>query len=346
MEVVSDPGTLLAASPGVTAAPTLDVPSWAWAALGVVLIGMIAIDLFAHRGDRVDSRRRAWMWSIIWIAVALAFNVAIAVWFGRAPAEQFLGAYLLEKSLSVDNLFVFIVIFAALGIPREEQHRVLMWGILGALVTRGLFIGLGAAAIARWHAVAYVFGGLLILTSLKLLLPHAKHSQNRLLGWLERHLPWTQTLHGHRFVAKVDGRWVATPLLLALLAIELTDIVFAIDSVPAAFAVTKEPFLVYSSNVFAILGLRALYIVLAASLVGLRYLRFGLAAVLAFAGVKMIGSQWFTVPPLLAVAVIVGCIGIAVAASVVANRRDKERTRSSARRAIPHAPAADPSSSR
>jgi tellurite resistance protein TerC len=302
----------------------IDVPVWAWALLGTLLLVFISIDLIAHRGDTPESRRSAIVWSAVWIAVALAFNLFVALQFGRAAGEQFLAAYLLEKSLSVDNLFLFIVIFGELRIPRTEQRRVLTFGILGALATRCLFIVLGAAAIQRWHEVTYVFGALLVITAIKLLrTPEETEGPPRALVWLERHLPWTRELHGHRFITRVNGRLVATPLLIALIAIEVTDVIFAIDSVPAAFAVSQDTFILYSSNVFAVLGLRALYIVLASALHGLKYLRFGQAAVLAFAGAKMLLASWVKLSPLASVGVIATCIGIAIAASVIGARRER-----------------------
>ncbi|CAN5702647.1 TerC family protein [soil metagenome] len=303
----------------------LDVPLWSWVMLGCVMAAMIAIDLFSHRGDHVDSRRRAVVWSCVWIGVALLFNLYIAIHFGAEAGERFLGAYLLEKSLSIDNLFLFIVIFGALGIPKAEQHRVLTWGVIGALVTRGAFIAVGSVALHRWHALTYVFGAILVVTSLKLLAAPSKGSEkHKLLGWLEKHLPWSPQLDGHKFITRVNLKRVATPLLLALVAIELTDVVFAIDSVPAAFSVTDEPFLIYSSNIFAILGLRALYVVVAGAVADLRYLRFGLAAVLAFSGIKMLASSWLEIPPLVAVGVIVVCIGTSVIASLLARRTPAE----------------------
>jgi tellurite resistance protein TerC len=297
---------------------SIDVPMWAWPMLGVLLLVFIAIDFIAHRGDHTDSRRSAIIWSLIWIGVALAFNAFVWVRFGTEAGEQFLAAYMLEKSLSVDNLFLFIVIFAQLRIPHSEQRRVLTLGILGALVTRFVFIFLGAAAIQRWHEITYIFGALLVITAVKLLkAPDESEEAPKSLLWLERHLPWTRQLHGHKFIARINGRLVATPLLVALIAIELTDVVFAIDSIPAAFAVSEDVFILYSSNVFAVLGLRALYIVLANALHGLQYLRFGLAAVLAFAGGKMLIASWVKFPPLVSVLVIATCIGIAIVASVV-----------------------------
>ncbi len=304
----------------------LSVPWWAWGVLALVVLVSVSIDLFAHRGDHVDSRRRAVMWTLVWVVVALAFNLFVYARFGAAPAQEFLAAYLLEKSLSVDNLFVFLLVFGALRIPAAEQRRVLTWGIFGAIVFRGLLIFAGAAAVQRWHALTYVFGGILLVAAIKLLRQKTEaDGESGIVRWLEAHIPWTRALHGHRFIVTIAARRVATPLLLALLAIEVTDIVFAIDSVPAAFAVTEEPFLIYSANLFAILGLRALYIVLAAALADLRYLRFGLAAVLGFAGAKLLAASWVKLPPLVSVAIIAACIAVSVVASVIANRRDAAR---------------------
>lgn len=302
--------------------PDLVVPAWAWALLAGVMLLLIAIDLFAHRGDRVDSHKRALVWSAVWIAAAVGFGGFVAAWFGAGAAEQFFAAYLLEKSLSVDNLFVFVVIFGALGIPPSEQRRVLSWGIIGALVTRGAFIALGTAILHRWHEVTYVFGAILVVTAVKMA-RGGDGSASRLVPWIERFLPWTPERSGHRFVVRRGGRWLATPLLLALVVIELTDVVFALDSIPAAFAVSEEPFVIYSSNVFAVLGLRALYVVLLGALVGLRYLKYGLAAVIAFAGAKMLAAPWIHVTPLVSVAVIGVVIGGSALASVIASRRER-----------------------
>jgi TerC family integral membrane protein len=321
------------------------VPSWAWPVLAVVMVSLIGCDLVAHRGDRCGTRRGALAWTAVWIAVACAFGVVIWLTLGGAAAQQFFGAYLVEKSLSVDNLFMFVVIFASLHIPPTEQRRVLTWGILGALVTRGAFIVAGAAALARWHWATYILGAILVVTAVKLLgeqaaspsparsparprLDFPEGPEQKVLGWLERHLPWTRRLRGHRFIARVGARHVATPLLLALVTIELTDVVFAIDSVPAAFAVSTDPFIVYSSNIFAILGLRALYNLLAGPMQSLRYLRYGLAAVLVLAGGKMLLSRWVELPVWLMIGLIVLFIGAAALASQLFARA--ERTRSSA----------------
>jgi tellurite resistance protein TerC len=306
---------------------SLVVPAWAWALLAVLLLLCLAIDLIAHRGDHVDSRRRALAWSVAWIGVAVGFGAFVTLQFGSEVGEQWFAAYLLEKTLSIDNLFLFVVVFGALAIPRTEQRRVLTWGIIGALVTRAVFIVTGTEALERWHWVTYVFGGILLLTAVKLAREPAGHAgRPRSLDWIARWLPSTPSLHGHRFIAKVDGRRLATPLLLALIAIELADILFAVDSIPAAFAVTEDRFVLYSSNVFALLGLRALYVVLDHGLERLRYLKVGLVLVLGFAGVKLIAAPWIHVSPLISVAVIAVVIGAVVVTSLSSGgARDRSR---------------------
>ncbi len=318
------------------------VPAWAWALLAGLLVICLVIDLVAHRGDHVDSRKRALLWSLGWIAVAVSFGVFVTVAFGGQAGEQWFAAYLLEKSLSIDNLFLFVVVFGALAIPRTEQRRVLTWGIMGAVITRLVFIVTGAAALQRWHWITYVFGALLVFTALKLARePAGAHAEKpRSLTWISRWLPSTPTLHGHHFVTRIDGRRVATPLLIALIAIELADIMFALDSIPAAFAVSEDRFILYSSNLFAILGLRALYLVLEDALQKLRYLKLGLVGVLGFAGGKLLVAPWLHVPPLASVAVIAVVIGAVVAASLAASARDRSRSRST--RAVPPAPLRDP----
>ncbi|MEO6773548.1 MAG: TerC/Alx family metal homeostasis membrane protein [Kofleriaceae bacterium] len=293
------------------------VPPWAWVLLAILLAVCLAIDLVAHRGDRVDSRRRAIAWSVAWIAIAVGFGVFVTIQFGGELGEQWFAAYLLEKTLSIDNLFLFVVVFGALAIPRSEQRRVLTWGIAGALVTRAGFILAGTAALERWHWVTYGFGAILLLTAVKLAREPAGHAAKpRSLAWISRWLPSTPELHGHRFVVKQGGRRLATPLLIALIAIELADIVFAVDSIPAAFAVTENRFVLYSSNVFAILGLRALYVVLEQGLEQLRYLKVGLVLVLGFAGAKLLATPWVHVPPMISIGVIVVVIGTVVIASL------------------------------
>jgi tellurite resistance protein TerC len=294
------------------------VEPWMWGVFAMVVLSLVGVDIAIHRGDRVDSPRRALLWSLVWIGAALAFNAGVWAVLGAEPAEEFLGVYLLEESLSVDNLFVFLLLFRELGVPHAHQRRVLIWGILGAFLTRGVCIAVGVAVLERWHWLVFVLGGLLLLTALRML----RHDDGqpagagKLVGWLRRRLPISGHLSGSHFFVRQGGRWLGTPLLLALVAVELTDIVFALDSVPAAFAVTDRSFIIYSANVFALLGLRSLFVVLASALTRIRYLRFGLAGVLALAGIKMIASRWVHVPALLSVGAIALCIAAAVLASL------------------------------
>ena len=302
----------------------MHIPTWIWAIFWAVVLVLIVVDLLAHRGRHGESHRAAVIWSGVWVAAGLLFNLLVWRVFGGQAAQEYLAAYFIEKSLSLDNVFVFLVIFRSLGIPAKAQHNVLFLGIFGALVFRALFIFLGAAALERWSWVAYVFGAILLFTAWRVFREDPSQQQeNKAVRWLAHRLPVTHEMHEKKFIVRLaDGRRVATPLLLALLGLELTDIVFAVDSVPAAFAVTQDTFILYSSNAFAILGLRALYLLLAGTVGQLRYLHYGLAGVLAFAGLKMVLEPWLHVAPLLSVAIIVVLIGASVWASVHAKRRD------------------------
>jgi tellurite resistance protein TerC len=292
--------------------------------MGAVVLLSLAVDLVVHRGGRGLGRTQAIGWSAAWIGLALAFGGWVAVQFGREAGEDYLTAYLVEKSLSIDNLFVFLVVFARLRIPTSDQQRVLRWGILGALVTRGAFIAAGTALLAAWHGVVYVLGAFLIFTGIKTAREHGTEDtrgEGKIIPYLRRHLPFTPQLYCHRFMVVENGRRVGTPLLMALLVIEMTDVVFAVDSIPAVFAISQEPFIVYSSNVFALLGLRALYIVLANLLADLKYLRYGLAAILVFAGGKMLTGPLFHVPHVVSLITIASILLVAIVPSVVAKRR-------------------------
>ena len=305
----------------MTSAP-LDVPAWAWLLFAGIVVGSLLLDLWVHRGGRGLSRAQAIVWSVAWISVALLFAVGLGLKFGMNAAVEFVTAYAIEKSLSVDNLFLFIVIFGRLRIPEAEQHRVLFWGILGAFATRAAFIAAGTALLSVWHPVVYVLGAFLLYTGIKTAREHVDGGgEGRFLPFLRRHLPLTPRLAGHRFFVVEDGRRLGTPLLLALLVIEATDVVFALDSIPAALAVSEAPFIVYSSNVFAVLGLRALYLVLAHALIGLKYLRYGLGGILAFAGLKMLTSTFLPIPHVVSLLVIVALMVGAILPSVIARRR-------------------------
>jgi len=296
-------------------------PFWVWATFAVVLGVLLAVDLIVHRGEHSRSRTASIIWTVVWIAVGLLFTVFVGMVLGSARAHEYLGAYLIEKSLSLDNLFVFLVIFKSLRIPQVEQRRVLSWGIFGALAFRLVFVVVGVAVMEKFHWVRFVFAAILIVAAVRLLRPHgAGGDDSKVVRWLSRHVPVTADVHGPAFFVREAGRRVATPLAVALAAVELTDIAFAVDSVPAALAISDSTFVIYSSNAFAILGLRSLYVVLEHLLGRLRYLQFGLAAVLAFAGVKLIISEWIHMPPLLSVDIIAVCIAAAVLASLHARR--------------------------
>jgi tellurite resistance protein TerC len=298
-----------------------------WIAFIALVLGLLIVDLLVHRKKLVESKRSAIVWSLGWIALGLGFSLFVWKAYGSRAAQEYLGAWLIEKSLSLDNLFVFLIIFRSLSIPEGEQRRVLFWGIFGALIFRALFIFAGVEALARWHAVVYVFGAILLITAVRVAIEDpSRQRESSLVRWFSRRLPISPAVDGPHFFVRYQGRRVVTPLMVALISIELTDIAFAVDSVPAALAVSHEPFIVYSSNVFAVLGLRALYIALAHVISELRYLHYGLAAVLAFAGLKMIiPDSWVHVPPLASVAIIIVCIGIAVAASLRARSRQRRQ---------------------
>lgn len=305
-------------------APALDVPWWAWAAFAVVVVVSLGFDLVMHRGDRAMGRRAALLWSCAWIAVSLAFAGWVGLQFGRDTMLEFLTAYLVEKSLSVDNLFVFLVVFARFGIPRAEQHRVLFWGIVGAFATRAAFIAAGTALLARWHFTVYVLGAFLVYTGIKTFRTHASREgakESRLLTLLERHIPLTRRLADHRFTVVQNGRRLATPLLLALVAIEATDVLFAVDSIAAVLAISQTPFIVFTSNVFAILGLRALYLLLADLVADLRYLHFGLGGILVFVGAKMLTSSVIHLPHWASLAITLAILIAAVVPSLIVRRK-------------------------
>ncbi len=297
----------------------MEITIWTWIAFNAFVLCMLAIDLGVfHRNAHEVTVREAGTWSAVWVALALTFNVGLYFAWGSEPALQFLAGYLIEKSLSVDNIFVFVMLFSYFAVPAKYQHRVLFWGILGALVMRGVFIGVGAYMLEQFHWVMYLFGAILVLTGIKMARRVEAYdpSTNPALKLARRWLPLTDTYHGPRFWVKEGGKWVATPLFLVLLLVEVTDLVFAIDSIPAIFAVTKEPFLVYTANVFAILGLRSMYFLLAGIIHRFVYLNYGLAAVLVFVGIKMLLMDVYKIPIALSLAVVAALIGGAILLSL------------------------------
>lgn len=303
----------------------MDAPLLAWIIFGAIILASLAIDLgIVQKEHHAVKLKEALIWSAIWISLALLFNLGIYFWKGSELALQFLTGYVIEKSLSVDNIFVFAILFRTFAVPAEEQHGVLFWGILGALIMRALLIATGTELISRFHAILYVFGAFLVFIGIKLFLQKDEemHPEDNLMVRLFRKfMPITPQYHGSKFLIKEGGRWVGTPLLLTLVAVEATDLVFAIDSIPAVFAVTRDPFIVYTSNIFAILGLRALYFALAGSLEKFRYIKHGLSAVLVFVGIKMLASHYYKIPIGIALGVIVTILTVAIVASLYADRK-------------------------
>lgn len=298
-----------------------------WAVFIALVIVFLIVDLlFVHKEDEVISTRDAIRWTLIWIALALLFSGWVWWEFGGGKALEFLTGYLIEKSLSVDNLFVFILVFNTFAVPAIYQHRVLFWGILTAIVLRAAMILGGAALIARFHWLIYVFGAFLVITGLKLALRDSEVEPHPERSWsfrtLRRIVPATASYHGHAFFVRVAGRLVATPLFLALAMIEISDVVFALDSIPAIFGVTLDPFIVFTSNIFAILGLRSLFFAVARMMDRFAYLEVGLSAVLIFIGAKMLASDLVHVPPLVSLAVVVLLLGGSMGYSVWRSRRE------------------------
>ena len=298
---------------------------WFWIAFNVAVLAVLAIDLLGfNRKAHTPSTREAAIWSGVWIALSLAFNALIWRWQGAAHATEFLAGYLIEYSLSVDNIFVFVLIFARFSTPPKYQHRVLFWGILSALVLRGVMIGLGTQFVARFSWAFYVFGALLVFTGAKMLFEKEHKPEdaedNAMIRFVRRILPITGETKGPHFLVREGGRWMGTPLLLVLVLVEATDVLFALDSIPAVFGVTRDPFIVYTSNVCAILGLRSLYFLLAGAVHRFTYLKPGLALILAFIGAKMLLNEVVHVPTGISLAVVGAILGAAIALSLWMSR--------------------------
>jgi len=302
-----------------------------WAVFAGVVTVSLVVDLVLHRGHRRASRRAAIVWSVTWIATALAFAAWIGIRLGHGPAEDFLTAYLVEKALSLDNLFMFLLVFGRMRIAPEEQHRVLFWGILGALVLRGAFIGTGAIVLHEWHWVLYVFGALLVVTGVRVAFRKEETpdlARNPVVRLARRLLRITDGYRDHHFFVRQEGLLYATPLLLVLLTIEVTDVLFAMDSIPAVFAITQNPFLVYTSNIFAILGLRSMYFVLADFVNRFTYLKYALSLILVFIGGKLLLARVIQIPAFTSLALILLSVTAAIVASIHVTRRDGRRAAS------------------
>ena len=300
---------------------------WFWIVFNAAILILLFIDLtVVSRKHRVVPFKQALLMSAFWIGLAMAFAVFVHQWFGATKSLEFLTGYVLEEALSVDNLFVFILLFAYFKVPPEEEKTVLFWGIIGALIMRGLFIGAGVALVQRFHWILYAFGVFLIWTGFQLMRGGDEEqdpSRNIVLKFCRRFLPLTESYEGKSFLVRRQGKVLFTPLFVVLLVVETTDILFATDSIPAILAITRDPFIVYTSNVFAILGLRSMYFALAGMMKLFHYLNYGLSVVLIFIGTKMLLPERYHVPTWAALAVVAGVLALSVLASVLFPK-DKE----------------------
>jgi len=299
----------------------IDTNFWFWAGFVAFVLMMLALDLGVfHRHAHEVRPREAATWTLVWVALALVFAAGLAGFYGKDAGLTFLTGYIIEESLSIDNIFVIVLIFEYFRVPKTCHHRVLFYGILGALVMRGVFIGLGAVLIARFEWILYVFGAMLIITGIRMSFKQEDEfngEQNPIVKLVRRFVPMTPVYHGKRFFIIENGKRFATPLLLVLILVEVTDLIFAIDSIPAIFGVTKDPFIVFTSNIFAILGLRSLYFLLAAVVDRFHLLKYGLALILTFVGVKMLGEEFFHIDIVVSLAIILGILALSVIASMI-----------------------------
>jgi len=301
---------------------------WLWIGFNVFVLAMLALDLGVfHKKAHVVTFRESITWTVVWVSLALVFNFGIYHYMGPQKGLEFFTGYVIEKSLSVDNVFVFALLFSYFAVPPLYQHKVLFWGILGALIMRAIMIFLGAALIAKFSWIIYVFGAFLILTGIKMIVKREEEihpERNPLVRWFKKLMPVTNDYRGDKFFVRENGVRMATPLFVVLLLVEFSDLIFAVDSIPAIFAVTKDPFIVYTSNVFAILGLRSLYFALAGVMDKFHYLKIGLGVVLSFVGVKMLlGHTAWKIDTHVSLVVIVGVLAISVIVSLLRPRKVK-----------------------
>ncbi len=296
-----------------------------WIGFHVALLALLGVEYLLHRA-LPDPRRKAMAAVLLWLAAALAFSAWLVRLFHAAGATQFLAGYALEQTLSADNLFVFLLLFRLFRIPAARQPKVLFWGVAGAVVLRGAFIAAGIGLLRRFHWIEYAFAALLMVAAVRLLRPSNVEDETRPPAWIAWLTKWQPvSANCDHFFVRENGRRMATVLLLALIAVELTDVVFALDSIPAVLSITRVPFLAYTSNILAVMGLRSLYVLLAAALARLRYLHYGMAAVLLFAAVKMLAGDWLTIGPLLSLAVIAGLLGATVGASLIGGQNKQQQ---------------------
>ncbi|MEW5974702.1 MAG: TerC family protein [Acidobacteriota bacterium] len=292
-----------------------------WIGFSTFVLVMLMLDLGVfHRKAHVIQMREALIWCCVWIGLALLFNVGVYFWQGKVKALEFLTGYLIEEALSVDNLFVFLLIFSYFRVDRQYQHRVLFWGILGAIIMRATFIALGVTLIQRFHWIIYIFGAFLIVTGVKMAVQKDKEihpEKNPVLRLFRRMFPVTDNYVDGNFFVRINGRLLATPMFVVLLLVETTDLVFALDSIPAVLAITHDPFIVFTSNIFAVMGLRSIFFALAGIIQLFQYLQYGLSIILIFVGAKMVLSNVYKVPIGVALGVVAGILAISVIASIL-----------------------------
>ena len=306
----------------------MSTQTYVWIGFNIFLLAMLALDLGVfHKKNHEVKLKEALIWSAVWISLSLVFNVIIYFWRGSEDALAFLTGYLLEKSLSVDNLFVFLMIFSYFSVPSLYQHKILFWGIFGALVMRAFFIFTGVALLQNFHWLIYIFGGILIVTGIRMALQNENDEihpeRNPVLKLFKRFFPVTDQYHGSSFFIKEAARWVATPMFIVLLVVETSDLIFAVDSIPAILAITQDSFIVYTSNAFAILGLRALYFALAGIMQLFKYLHYGLAAILVFVGAKMLLANIYHMPISIALGVVAGILTLSIVVSLIFAPKDE-----------------------
>jgi tellurite resistance protein TerC len=301
--------------------------TYLWLGFNVFVLIMLALDLGVfHRKAHEVKIKEALIWSFVWIALAMIFNYGVYVYMGKVKALEFFTGYILEKSLSVDNIFVFILVFTFFKVPSRYQHKILFWGILGALVMRIILIFSGVALLTKFHWLIYVFGAFLIFTGIKMLVQkdgHVEPDKNIVVRLFKKFYPVTSDYHEDKFFVKLEGRKLATPMFVVLLVIEFTDLIFAVDSIPAVLAITNDTFIVYTSNVFAILGLRALYFALSGVMKYFRFLKIGLSVILVFVGAKMMMVDFYKFPITLSLGIIISILLISVLASLIIKKKEE-----------------------
>ena len=295
-----------------------------WVIFGVIVVILLVLDLFVfNRGSKTVDTKKALKETAMWIAVALAFGVFIFVEYGGTSATEYYTAYIIEKEMSVDNLFVFILIFSMFAIPDAYQHKALFYGIIGAVVFRAIFIFAGVELLNSFHFIMYIFGIMLVVAALKTMFKKEEENErSRVAEVLSKYLKCSPSLDGDKLVTRIDGKRIITPLLMCILVIELTDIVFAIDSIPAVLAISTDMLIVYTSNIFAVLGLRSLYFAIRGGLASLKYLKYGLGIILLFVAFKLLAADFVEIPIIASLAVILGVLAVTIVASLLSNRRE------------------------